>query len=92
MGLLKTMLAGAVGGAVFWTATYPVDVAKSRIQVNSLDENMFTMIVKIFRTEGIVALYNGLTPTLLRTIPATATLFVTYEYSKRWMHYIFKDI
>ncbi|XP_018565189.1 mitochondrial ornithine transporter 1 isoform X2 [Anoplophora glabripennis] len=91
LGLFKTMLAGAVGGAVFWTATYPADVAKSRIQVNSLEENMFITILNITRHEGIGALYNGLAPTLLRTIPATATLFVTYEYSKRWMHYVFKD-
>lgn len=92
LGLLKTMFAGTVAGAVFWSATYPADVAKSRIQVNSLDENMFIMIVKIFRTEGIVALYNGLAPTLIRTVPATATLFVTYEYSKKWLHYISRDI
>ncbi|KAJ8922682.1 hypothetical protein NQ315_007714 [Exocentrus adspersus] len=91
LGLLKTMFAGAVGGFVFWTSTYPVDVAKSRIQVNSLNENMFVMILKIMRTEGVGALYNGLAPTLIRTVPATATLFVTYEYSKRWMHYIFED-
>ena len=40
----------------------------------------------IVRTEGISALYNGLKPTLIRTAPATAALFVTYEYSKKWMH------
>ncbi|CAG9823167.1 unnamed protein product [Phaedon cochleariae] len=89
IGLLRTMIAGAVGGTFFWTSTFPVDVAKSRIQVGNIEENMVKVIYKIFRHEGIGALYNGLAPTILRTIPATATLFVTYEYSKKWLHYAF---
>ncbi|KAJ8984424.1 hypothetical protein NQ317_012487 [Molorchus minor] len=83
IGLFKTMLAGAVGGLSFWAFTYPADVAKSRIQVSNLEDNMVTTLMKISRTEGIGALYNGLAPTLVRTVPATATLFVTYEYSKK---------
>jgi solute carrier family 25 ornithine transporter 2/15 len=82
IGLFKTMVAGAIGGMSFWTLTYPADVAKSRIQVTNSKTNMVTMILKIWKYEGFGQLYNGLTPTLVRTIPATATLFVTYEYSK----------
>ncbi|RZC33877.1 mitochondrial ornithine transporter 1, partial [Asbolus verrucosus] len=82
IGLFKTMVAGAIGGASFWTLTYPVDVAKSRIQVTNSSMNMFSMIVKIGKEEGVKALYTGLKPTVLRTIPSTATLFVTYEYSR----------
>lgn len=85
------MFAGAVGGTVFWTITYPIDVAKSRIQVGNIEENMVAVTYKIFRTEGMGALYNGLAPTVVRTIPATATLFVTYEYSKKWLHHLFRD-
>lgn len=40
---------------------------------------------------GVLALYNGLKPTLVRTIPATAALFVVYEYSKKFMHQSFGD-
>lgn len=40
----------------------------------------------VIRKEGFFALYNGLMPTLIRTIPATGTLFVTLEYSKKIMH------
>jgi len=91
IGLWKTMVAGAVGGIIFWTVTYPVDVAKSRIQVNSSNEYLGSLIVNIARNEGFGALYSGLSPTLLRTIPATATLFATYEYSKKFMHYMCQD-
>lgn len=47
------------------------------------------MGLNIARTEGISALYNGLKPTIIRTIPATAVLFVVYEYSKKFMSQIF---
>lgn len=82
------MVAGAIGGVVFWSVTYPVDVAKSRIQVNNSNEYLATLLVQIARTEGVGTLYSGLAPTLLRTIPATATLFVVYEYSKKFLHYV----
>lgn len=91
IGLLKTMVAGGTGGAVFWTMLFPADVVKSRIQVGSLNDNMFVLIFRIIRQEGIGALYNGLTPTLVRAIPATATMFVTIEYSKKWMYYLLRD-
>lgn len=86
------MVAGSVGGMVFWTLTYPVDVAKSRIQVTNSNEYLVPYILKIVRTEGTGALYSGLYPTLLRTIPATATLFATYEYSKKFLYYVTKDM
>lgn len=91
IGLFKTMTAGAVGGMVFWTLTYPVDVVKSRIQVYNLKGNFIKMCFKILRVEGVSALYHGLGPTVVRTVPATATLFVTYEYSKRFLHDAFRD-
>lgn len=91
LGLLQTMLAGAVGGLVFWTLTYPVDVAKSRIQVNNQSENFIVVGIQIMKKEGFKALYHGLTPTLVRTIPATATLFVAYEYTKRFLNHVFRD-
>ena len=42
--------------------------------------------INIYKREGILALYNGLTPTLIRTFPATGALFFAYEYSKKFMH------
>ena len=43
---------------------------------------MIKVMKQIVRTHGVSALYNGLWPTLIRTIPSTAALFVTYEYTK----------
>ena len=68
-----------------WCAIFPADVIKSRQQVTGSKEAMFKVAKQIYRSEGIVALYNGLTPTLLRTFPATGALFLAYETSKKFM-------
>lgn len=80
------MFAGAVGGVTLWVSIFPADVIKSRIQVNNLRRSMTSVGLEILRTEGILALYNGLLPSVLRTIPATATLFLVYEYTKKTLN------
>ncbi|XP_012063650.1 PREDICTED: mitochondrial ornithine transporter 1 [Atta cephalotes] len=89
IGWQKTMMAGAVGGTMLWLAIFPADVVKSRIQVQNLKTPALIVFKNIIRQESIGALYNGLTPTLIRTIPATATLFVTVEYTKKFMYNYF---
>ncbi|XP_012287253.1 mitochondrial ornithine transporter 1 [Orussus abietinus] len=91
IGWQKTMVAGAVGGSVLWLVIFPADVVKSRIQVQNLQTPAPVVFKDIVRTEGIGALYNGLKPTLIRTVPATATLFLTYEYSKKLLHNFIGD-
>ncbi|XP_058818318.1 mitochondrial ornithine transporter 1 [Topomyia yanbarensis] len=89
IGVFRTMVAGAVGGVALWTSIFPADVIKSRIQVQSLTLSMTQVGIDIVRKEGALALYNGLQPTIVRTIPATAVLFVVYEYTKRFMSNLF---
>ncbi|KOC59257.1 Mitochondrial ornithine transporter 1 [Habropoda laboriosa] len=91
IGWQKTMIAGAVGGTVLWLVIFPADVVKSRIQVKNLKTPALSVMKDIVRNEGISSLYNGLKPTLIRTVPATATLFVTYEYTKRLMLDVFEN-
>lgn len=85
IGPLNTMIAGALGGIALWSSIFPADVIKSRIQVQNLNGGMLTVGADIIRKEGPLALYNGLAPTILRTIPATAVLFVVYEYTKKFL-------
>lgn len=85
IGPIYTMISGAIGGVCLWTAIFPADVIKSRIQVSGSTKGMIAVGVDIFKTEGGFALYNGLTPTVLRTIPATAVLFLVYEYTKKFL-------
>lgn len=85
------MIAGAFGGICLWTSIFPADVIKSRVQVQGLSKSMFVVGMDIVRNEGPLALYRGLTPAVYRTIPATAVLFLVYEYSKKFMYATFGE-
>ncbi|CAG0891596.1 unnamed protein product, partial [Darwinula stevensoni] len=88
IGVGRTVVAGGVGGCTLWAVIFPSDVVKSRIQVQGSRESMRSVFRGIVKSEGVMALYNGLLPTLVRTFPATGALFLAYEYSRKYMHYL----
>ena len=51
-GFARTLFCGGVAGVVLWTAIFPADVAKSRIQVAGSTESMTSVLMGIVRTEG----------------------------------------
>jgi len=74
-------LAG-MGGALF---AIPFDVPKTNIQSRydtKVVGSYFPELVKIARERGIVGLYAGLRPTLIRAFPANAALFLGVESGK----------
>ncbi|XP_077984222.1 mitochondrial ornithine transporter 1-like [Glandiceps talaboti] len=85
----RLMFCGGFAGACLWTAIFPIDVVKSRIQVQSMIGNMegrfLPMLINIYRTEGIRALYSGLGPCVLRSFPANGALFVAFEWSRKYL-------
>ncbi|XP_034034504.1 solute carrier family 25 member 15b [Thalassophryne amazonica] len=88
IGVAATMFSGGFGGACLWIVTYPMDCVKSRIQVMSMtgkQAGFFKTFWTITRTEGVRAVYSGLTPTLIRTFPANGALFLAYEASREFM-------
>jgi len=88
-----TMTAGAAAGACLWLVVYPVDAIKSRIQAaggggstaESSSGGFLRAMALSVRNEGPLALYRGLAPTLLRTVPASAVMFWTVERTKTLM-------
>ncbi|XP_030599742.1 solute carrier family 25 member 15a [Archocentrus centrarchus] len=88
IGILPIMFSGGFGGACLWLVVYPIDCVKSRIQVYSLagrQEGFMKTFMGVIRTEGVTALYSGLTPTMVRTFPANGALFLAYEFSRKFM-------
>lgn len=88
LGPLKLVCSGGIAGASLWISIYPIDVVKSRIQVQSLVGKMpgfLPTFIQVVRAEGVRALYNGLVACVLRSFPANAALFMAYEYSRKWM-------
>ncbi|KAJ8276158.1 hypothetical protein COCON_G00079100 [Conger conger] len=83
---LPLVVSGGIGGAFFWLAVYPIDSVKSRIQVLSMigkQAGFLHTLLSIIRTEGVPALYIGLTPTVLRAFPSNGALFLVYELIRR---------
>ncbi|XP_062393122.1 solute carrier family 25 member 15b [Sardina pilchardus] len=88
IGVAPIVFSGGLGGACLWLVVYPMDCVKSRIQVMSMlgqQAGFLKTFMTVFRTEGVRALYSGLTPTMLRTFPANGALFLGYEASRKFM-------
>ncbi|XP_013862138.1 solute carrier family 25 member 15b [Austrofundulus limnaeus] len=88
IGVAPTVFSGGFGGACLWLVVYPMDCVKSRIQVMSMmgkQAGFVRTFMTIAHTEGVRALYSGLTPTMVRTFPANGALFLGYETSRKFM-------
>ncbi|KAI5481463.1 hypothetical protein MNV49_004220 [Pseudohyphozyma bogoriensis] len=84
-----TLVSGAIGGIGYWTACYPLDVVKSRIQLAEAPPKGANYIVNTFRTiyreEGAKAFIRGLSPTYIRAVPAAASTFVAFELAMEFI-------
>ncbi|KAI1080498.1 mitochondrial carrier protein rim2-like protein [Whalleya microplaca] len=78
------MGAGAAKGLAA-ILTYPHEVARTRLRQAPLADGQpkYTGLVQCFKLvwkeEGFIGLYGGLTPHLMRTIPSAAIMFGMYE-------------
>ncbi|KAH7868373.1 mitochondrial carrier [Lentinula edodes] len=82
---LAAALAGALGACFSTAVVYPLDVAKTRIQAlpkskGKDDSSMFALIIRIFRKEGLLALYSGFGATMLNTFSMQYAYFFFYSF------------
>ncbi|KAI5845511.1 mitochondrial carrier domain-containing protein [Tricharina praecox] len=78
---------GAAGTAKLFAAclTYPHEVVRTRMRQRPMngERPKYTGLLQCFRTiwkeEGIVSMYGGLSPHLLRVVPSAAIMFGMYE-------------
>ena len=90
IGPVSFCVAAGAAGIAFWVLVFPVDVVKSRIQVDGIYSapnyhRMVDCIRKIFCNEGWQAFYNGYGSALLRSVPANASVLCTLELLLRYM-------
>jgi hypothetical protein len=80
--------AGSLAGVTAVCATYPLDVVRARmaLQTEGIAQtsyrNMFDALVGVGRTEGARALYRGLAATVVGAAPYTGLKFGFYEFFK----------
>eukprot|EP00850_Spirogloea_muscicola_P005896 SM000027S09677 [mRNA] locus=s27:688259:689711:+ [translate_table: standard] len=88
VGNVATLLIGSAAGAIASSATFPLEVARKRMQVGALHgrviyKGTLDALTSIAREEGVVGLYKGLGPSCLKLMPAAGISFMCYEALKR---------
>ncbi|CAH1154055.1 unnamed protein product [Phaedon cochleariae] len=86
----RTILAGGCAGLSICLVGVPPDVLKSRLQAapdETYKNGMREVFSRLMRSEGILALYKGLSPVLMRAFPANAACFLGFEKCKQFLDY-----
>ncbi|XP_069756988.1 solute carrier family 25 member 16 isoform X2 [Narcine bancroftii] len=87
------LMCGGIAGAIAQTVSYPLDVARRRMQLGSSlagAEKYATMsktLRYVYNEHGIQkGLYRGLSLNYIRCIPSQAVAFTTYELMRQVLH------
>lgn len=74
---------GGLASAMAAAVTHPLDLLKVHLQTQQEKEfGMIRMGVRVFKSDGILGLYNGLSASLLRQLTYSMTRFGVYESYK----------
>jgi len=95
--VLSSGFCGAISGGMSKFIVFPLDTVKRRMQVQVLRNtlvgvgtmptytHMGQCLVDTVRNEGIAGLYKGITPTIIKSVAATAITFAAYEGAKEFL-------
>ncbi|XP_069674023.1 mitochondrial basic amino acids transporter isoform X1 [Periplaneta americana] len=83
------LLAGGLSGTLSWVLTYPIDVVKSRLQVDGMGgvykyRGFVDCLKKSIQAEGYGVMIRGLNSTILRAFPTNAATFTVVTWVIRW--------
>ena len=82
---------GAISSTVAQTFAYPLALVRTRLQVQGLQKGgaEYTGMRDCFRktvaADGVLGLYRGMGPNLLKVIPAVSISYAVYETVKEWL-------
>jgi solute carrier family 25 citrate transporter 1 len=86
----QSLLIGGLSGGMGPLCNNPLDVVKTRLQKQVITPGKtprYTGLIQacllIAKDEGVLALWKGITPRLLRIMPGQAITFMTYEAASR---------
>jgi len=80
------LLCGGLAGAFSQTASYPLDVARRRMQLGQFEGGMLKVLGSTYREDGVIkGLFRGMSINYMRAIPMTAVSFSVYEMMKQMM-------
>jgi len=83
------LTAGILAGLSSVVVTYPLDLVRTRLSVQSSDDLKYKGTIDafriIFKEEGVVAFYKGINATLLGVAPYVGLNFMVYETLKSFV-------
>ena len=89
---------GAGAGLAFWISIYPIDMAKTQMQVTGARAagvaseggglNMVSVLSTRLRRYGLRGWYAGLGVTVPRAVLSNSIIFAVYEYSRNVLDYL----
>jgi solute carrier family 25 phosphate transporter 23/24/25/41 len=91
-GSFATGAIGAFAGAFGASVVYPINLLRTRLQVQGTVQHpqTYSGVVdaarKTISREGFRGLFKGITPNLLKVVPAVSITYVVYENSKKVLH------
>jgi solute carrier family 25 phosphate transporter 23/24/25/41 len=91
MPIIISLGLGALAGAAAQTSAHPLDVIRKRLQIQGINGNpvLYKGTISAFSgvcsKEGPGALYKGLGPACVATIPGTGIAYITYEFMKQYL-------
>jgi solute carrier family 25 phosphate transporter 23/24/25/41 len=87
-GNVMTASIGACSGALGASVVYPINVLRTRLQSQGTANHppvysgIWDVTRKTIKGEGVKGLYKGITPNLLKVVPAVSITYVVYDNSK----------
>ncbi|XP_060684481.1 mitochondrial basic amino acids transporter [Hemiscyllium ocellatum] len=92
---LNQFLAGAAAGGIQCVICCPMELAKTRMQLQGMGEyqvkskvykNSLDCLIRIYKKQGICGINKGMVTTIFREIPAFGFYFLTYDCLTRALH------
>lgn len=78
-----SLLCGAVAGVVGQTSSYPLDIVRRRMQTSAVKNHHYqtvtSTIVKVYKEEGVMAFFKGLSMNWVKGPIAVSISFATYD-------------
>ncbi|XP_068597038.1 mitochondrial adenyl nucleotide antiporter SLC25A24-like [Brachionichthys hirsutus] len=86
-GVMVLVCCGAVSSTCGQLASYPLALIRTRMQAQvsvkgAPKPSMLSLLRSIVTREGAAGLYRGISPNLLKVIPAVSVSYVVYEYTR----------
>ncbi|XP_068995849.1 mitochondrial adenyl nucleotide antiporter SLC25A23-like isoform X2 [Embiotoca jacksoni] len=86
-GVMVLVGCGAVSSTCGQLASYPLALIRTRMQAQASVKgaprlSMLASLHSIVTQEGVAGLYRGISPNLLKVVPAVSVSYVVYEYTR----------